>query len=250
MLCWSNTSAGTPGGGGEYTASNAVMTGTNQYCFPWVASARIGVDYATPSLPTHSIAESQRTSSLCYMRGLKENMLITTSSGQPWRWRRICFTFKGDDLWENDQANYHWSLFTATQGMVRVLNNIVPLANAYNTLNDVLFEGTVGEDWASVFNAKVDTQRINIKSDTTRTIASGNANGVLRNYKKWYPMNKNLQFDDDDSGGGYSTGRYSTRNEGTMGDYYVIDYFVAGLGATDNDRLAFNAEATLYWHEK
>ena len=33
------------------------------------------------------------------MVGLSENLLFQTSSATPWNWRRICFTYKGSDLW-------------------------------------------------------------------------------------------------------------------------------------------------------
>lgn len=251
MLAWTNTTATSPGGSTSYSGNSAVITGNAIYCFPWIATARIGVDYVNPGTDDpNPINEAARTSDVCYMRGLKESILITTSSGQPWRWRRVCFTLKGDDIYQQDVPGYAFSLFTAQQGHVRVLNNIGTNTSAYATLNDVIFDGEAGLDWSTVFNAKLDTQRINVKYDRTRTISSGNANGILRNSKQWHPMNKNLQYADDESGGSYVAGRYSTRNEGTMGDYYIVDYFLAGLGATTDDRLAFNSEATLYWHEK
>lgn len=215
--------------------------------FPWIATARPSVRFGGEAPPT--IDPAVRTRSLCYMRGLKERVQIQTSSGLPWQWRRICFTIKGDDLYGGDAVGARFSLLTSN-GMVRVLNAIDASGVLGATLSNLIFDGANASDWTNWFTAKLDSQRITIKYDKTRIIQSGNDSGVLRNYSQWMPMNKNLQFDDDESGNTFVGGRYSTRNKVGMGDYYVIDMISAGTGGTSTDLMTFDPEATLYWHEK
>lgn len=249
MPSYTNTTPATPIGSATYNLGAATLRGGQFYVFPWIASARPGVRTTGGGDPSPPIDEAARTKTLCYMRGLKERVQIHTSSGLPWQWRRICFTMKGDDLYQTDAATQRFSLLTSN-GMVRVMNAVDANGAAGTAISGLIFDGSNQGDWTNWFTAKLDTQRITVKSDRTRIIQSGNDSGVLRNYSSWYPMNKNLQFDDDENGSTYVGGRYSQRSKVGMGDYYVIDLISAGTGATTTDLLSFEPEATLYWHEK
>lgn len=246
MASYSNTTASTPAGGTAYSLGPATLRGGVTYIFPWVASARPGSDInGAPAGPRDS---AMRTASVCYMRGLKEKIQIQTSSGIPWQWRRVCFTIKGTALYQNDSAGYRWSLLTS-QGVVRVVNSVDGNAGG-GTLLDMIFDGSTNMDWINVFSAKMDTDVVSVRYDKTRIMQSGNASGILRNINLWHPMNKNLNFNDDEVGDGDLSNRYSAFGKKGMGDYYVVDFIKAGTGGTTADLMTFEPEATLYWHEK
>lgn len=183
------------------------------------------------------------------MRGLKENIEIQTSTGLPWQWRRITFTFKG-------LAQYigFSGVVENSNGFARYLYNINSGSSTdtqiLNTLQALLFKGASQADWNDFRTAPTDNSRVTIKSDVTRIISSGNASGKLKLYKTWSPMNANLVYDDDEVGGGKSTSVFSVQSKQGMGDYWVVDYFQPGLGGTTSDQLSYAPTSTLYWHEK
>jgi len=182
------------------------------------------------------------------MRGLKERIEIQTNSGQTWQWRRVCFTMKGDALYGTAATNLQWSTQT-NQGMVRTVNNISG-SSASATLASLIFRGVQRVDWNNFITAPLDRSRVSVKYDQVRSIASGNATGLLRRYQMWHPMNANLQFDDDEDADGEDLATYSVDSKLGMGDYYVVDIFVSAYGSTSTDQLVFGPSATLYWHEK
>jgi len=96
----------------------------------------------------------------------------------------------------------------------------------------------------------VDTRRVDLKFDKVYRISSGNANGVFRERKLWHPMNKNLVYDDDESGAGENGGTFSVNDKRGMGDYFIVDIFQPGTGATATDYLQVTSATSLYWHEK
>lgn len=250
MLSYSNTTVTNPVGNATYATGPATLRGDQTYIFAWMPTAR-GLTDGTGI--TNSVYEvSQRTATSCYMRGLKEAVNIRTNSSNAWQWRRICFTFKGYNLFPNDNGNntpYQYFTQLANLGMVRTMNNLNTNEKG-NRLLDRMFRGTQNEDWLNVFNAPLDTERITVMSDRTRTIASGNDSGVLRTYKQWYPMNKNLVYNDDEAGDDMTPSFFSTHGKPGMGDYYVVDFFQCSDGADQSDLMTVLPEATLYWHEK
>lgn len=246
MPSYSNTTPEFPNGGTTYGPRPATLIGGVTYIFPWVASARPGADLSGAlAVP---IEDAARTKTVCYMKGLKEKIQIQTSSGLPWQWRRVCFTLKGTLLTATDAPAYRWSLLTSN-GMVRILNSVEG-NNAGATILNTIFDGQNQLDWLNIFNAKLDNDVISVKYDKTRILQSGNASGILRNINLWHPMNKNLNFNDDEAGDGEATNRYSASGKKGMGDYYVVDFIKAGTGAGASDLMTFEPEATLYWHEK
>lgn len=244
-------SSGTPVVGGINLTPNPPNLTRNNIML-WCPTAR---DLTTGiGQPKVSIAdEATRTSSTCYMRGLKEVIEIQTNSGTAWQWRRICFTMK-DPAQIGNSVDYG-PYFENSNGFARYLYNVSSGtsvdANVLGLIQNVVFKGEVNSDWTDRMTAPLDTRRISVKSDTTTIIQSGNSSGVLRRYNRWYPMNKNLVYDDDERGGSTTYGNvFSTSSKAGMGDYYILDIIIAGQGAADSDRMLFNPSATLYWHEK
>ena len=228
----------TPGAYGysAFGGTQAVQTAM----FVWCATARDRIPVGDDA---NSVAT--RTSDICFMRGLKETILLQTNSAVPWRWRRICFSAKGLYSFRNGSVDS----FENSGGWTRLLTDQRPTAYGAS-LRQIIFRGSEGVDWNDVITAKLDTQRITVKYDYTRTINSGNQTGVLRTMKMWHPMNKNLVYSNDEGGDSETADIHSTLSKAGMGDFYVIDFLQAAAFAQSSDSLLFNTEATLYWHEK
>lgn len=239
---------------GTPTAGPYVVTGA----FPltilgWVATARDN-DTANPATTPGTIFNTAtRTSSECYIRGLREELEYRTSSGLPWQHRRIVFMFQGFDI-----LNFNGTVFPMwvenTNGFVRSMHSLTssnPAAvGVFDQLQTLLFEGRLGVDWNNFLTAPLDRSRIDVKHDSTTIIKSGNANGVLRKRKLWHGVNKTLVYDDDEIGGGEGENFLSARTKRSCGDMYVIDIIAPGIGAVVGDVLQFDPTATLYWHER
>lgn len=247
MISYTNVTLANPQGGTTYTATGAVMPATQQYIFPWCATAR-NADNATNVRGTVTDVAA-RTAQTCFMRGLSENIEITTNDGLPWQWRRICFTLKGTGMTSIITGTGMGLAVETNNGWLRVVNTAYG-NTAVGGLQSLLFRGAAGVDWSNIMTAPCDNTNVSIKYDKTCTISSGNEDGMIRNYRRWHPMNKNLVYNDDEQGGTESFSAYSTTGKPGMGDYYVVDIFQPRTGGTSSSQLRFEPSAKLYWHEK
>lgn len=242
---------------------------TRFHAFGWTATARnngLGPGAIPPDVPPigQIIDSSTRTSSTCYMVGLKENIRIETSSARPFVWRRICFTAKGDNYRfdhtpgsPNANIEALWATSTPSNGWTRLAMRMLggsgfPSAEAvfWNQVAASIFKGTPDIDWTNPTLAALDTTRIKVEYDRTRTIRSGNDEGVIQTHKLWHPMRKNLVYNDREQAGGKFVARYSDNTRIGMGDYYVIDIYDTGIGGTVDDEASITCNSTLYWHER
>lgn len=257
MLSASNTNGS--GAGRATTVGPFFVSGSTGYAYSlWNATARsLTTGGNNPNL---FVDKADRTSTTCYMRGLREVIRVQTSSPLPWVWRRICFTTK-DDVFQSkvggDTAptqTYipYFDTPTSNIGMFRQWFNlqINNMPNTVSVFNGIIFQGQEGSDWNNILNAKPDSTRIRTWSDTQIPLHTGNQSGYFKTHKRWYPMNKNLVYNDDESGAGESTSYTTTQARPGMGDYYVLDIFVPGIGGSATDLLNVDSQATLYWHEK
>lgn len=252
MLSYSNTTSA--GLTRALAPGIAVVNGRDGGTFLWLATAQD----LSASGSTNTVAQSAaRTATTCFMRGLKEGLTVQTSTSIPWTHRRICFTFRGLNPFINvtspDAPVVTYSPYLETSnGMQRLwLNqNINGMTATRNQIEGFIFKGSSGVDWNDVIVAPLDTTRIGVKFDKAWTYHSGNANGVYKKRDLWHPMNHNLVYDDDEVGAAEQASYVSVDSKAGMGDYYVLDYFAPGYGATVNDLLAVSNNSTLYWHEK
>lgn len=247
MQSYTNITAANPQGSSTYAAGAAVMPATQLYIIPWVCTAR---DYTQSSGGANGtiVTNASRTAQTCFMRGLRENIEITTSDGLPWQWRRICFTYKGNVFLNTQTTGLSYSTETSN-GWARTVNTAYG-STPVGVLQGVLFKGAAGVDWSNTITAPTDNTNVTIKYDKTITIAAGNEEGTIRNYRRWHPMNKNLVYADDEQGGGETSSGFSTNGKPGMGDYYVVDIFQPRTGGTSSSLLRFEPSATLYWHER
>lgn len=203
--------------------------------------------------------QAERTATTCFMRGFSENLRVQTSTGVPWFWRRITFCAKAADFYNFQTADTPTQTNTGVPSWVDTTNGMERLWFNLNTnaspatitqMQSVIFKGTYNRDWVDPLTAAIDTSRIDLKSDRTKCIRSGNASGTVFERKFWYPMNKNLVFDDDESGEAEASLYTSVKDKKGMGDYYVVDIFTVGTGGGTADQLQVTGTSSMYWHEK
>lgn len=250
MLSASNTAS--DGAYRSPTNGPLVVAGNSNACCLWMATARNLARDGGLNTITDLAA---RTSTTCYMRGLSEHLRIQTNSAVPWIHRRICFTLKGDRFdspYTGDTNVVSPYSDISAAGMKRFWQNlsVVNAPGLYAAIIDYVFRGQSGTDWSDTMTAPVDTSRVTLKYDKVRTYQSGNQNGFVRSIKLWHPMNKNIMYDDDETGETNKTRYLSVESKVGMGDYYVLDFFSAGGTRTATDVLSVNTDSTLYWHEK
>lgn len=254
MAPYYQTNGSTPLVGlGGYTASGNGGGAQPYTGLLWLATARditIGTGAGTVATINDS---SARTATSCYMRGLNENIEISTSSGAPWQWRRICFTHRDASVLlgvNNPLIPY----LETNNGFQRYMTNFTAndagSVSTHGAITRLIFKGTQNVDWNDIRTAPLDNTRIDVKYDKTTIISSGNANGRVKMFKRWHPMNKTLVYDDEENGEREDSNVFSVGDKRGMGDYYVIDFLQAGMGAGTGDSLNFSPTSTLYWHER
>jgi len=249
MLGWSNTtSSGSPQALQPSPTYVSSVGGFFVYC----ATAQ--------QLDAQSTIANQatRTATTCYMKGLSEHLRIQTSTGVPWFHRRVCFTLKGRTAFNTQLAEAvsppipYGPFVDTSSGIERIWLNQTTNSQPVTTAGqwDILFKGTVNVDWNDYIIAPLDTSRVSVKFDKTWTLQSGNSNGVVRERKLWHAMGHNIVYDDDESGDVQQASYYSVDSKAGMGDYYVVDMFQPGAGASSPDVLRISSNSTLYWHER
>lgn len=256
MLTWSNQNAT------QTTISQQplILSGGTNANLAWVMFRPTGMDLITNVTGNTVVQEAARTATTCYMRGFAEHVRVETSTGNPWFHRRICFTSRDNvfilpnpaDATGTERSQIASGVFETSNGNQRLAANMTidTLSQTYLNQKGVLFKGAEGVDWDDVIIAPVDTARVDLKYDKTFVYKSGNERGILREMKLWHPMNKNLVFDDDQSGVTEQTADYSVRDKRGMGNYHVLDIFSQGTSGATTDRLSIRFNSTMYWHEK
>lgn len=245
MIPWTTVDAASPDPVGEQLGGASMLASNGLTVLGWVPTAR-GIENFDGSLGTKAQLAA-RTSQTCYQVGLRETITIATTDGNPWEWRRICFTMKGERFFQNgsDPATSDWFRQTS-DGYVRWLNRVPD--SVAPIVNDYIFKGVAQVDWTEIMNAPLDSSRVSVMYDKTKIIRSGNASGQIYKTKRWHKMYKNLMYGDDESGETEEGFPLSTFGKPGMGDYYVLDFFRCLQGGASV--LNFTPESTLYWHER
>ncbi|QCX29510.1 capsid protein [Plant associated genomovirus 21] len=250
MLAYTNVTVANPSGGTTFAAGSSTLIGSYQnYVIPFICTYRSLYENAA-SAPGLTVDASTRTATTCFMRGYKERITIQTNDGTPWLWRRVVFTMKGPYFITQQTSSFALAQQTSN-GIVRNVNSI-PAGSTFATFIALLFKGKEGVDFAGgdYFGATVDRTNVSVLSDKTRTLASGNEDGMIREFKIWQPFNKNLVYADDEDGGTVDSNGFSSTSKQGMGDCYVVDIFRARVSSASSSQLSFNPHGTLYWHEK
>lgn len=233
----------------DWATGRAFLQGSAINVICWCPTARLPVEVLRNNV-------TQLSSGKPYYVGLKENLRIDTSSGRPWRHRRICFTTKDDgNLIDGAPgATPPWKRggpIDPNVGSVRPWQPLIGtgLVDIRTHLVNILFQGTVSSDYDQLIDAKLDRTRVDVKYDHTWTIRPTTTVGSTNPKKLWHPMRKTLIYDQDESGKLTNYTDFAAATRHGMGDYYVVDIFDCFQG-TSSDLLAVGGEATLYWHER
>lgn len=218
---------------------------------PFIPTARLRPDDAGTS------DSSTRENAETFAVGYSEKIRIQIYRGQPWMWRRIVFMNKGPDLITNidpveGDPNQPPQFFfpSLTGGMQRI--TAPANASTQTILTARLFQGTQGSDWTNILDAKVDTRRVDLISDKTRTMNGGNADGKIVNLNLFYPIRKRLVYNDVEDGYSEVESYFSTMTKDSCGDMYIVDIFHAGPspGSVTDGYLDFAVQGKYYWHER
>jgi len=198
--------------------------------------------------------ESHRQRNSTFSVGYKESLSINCTSGAVWKWRRIVFSTKSSNFYDQLSDNLPWTDFNAAGDIGSMARSISLLGSQqYIRVRDLIFDGQEGVDWGDQFIAKVDTTRVTLHSDKVVTINPGNESGCARTYKLWYPTRKNLVYDEDEAGSSKAVSYISTKAKPGMGDLLVYDYVarvVNPISSTVTPELVFYPQGTYYWHER
>ncbi|AUW34336.1 capsid protein [Gemyduguivirus recro1] len=213
------------------TTNQFIVAGFGQTSYLYCATARS----KNTGLPT----ENDREHSSVYMKGYREMIEMSPNSGTTWKWRRIVFETKGIQ----DSTTYQFT----SNGYRRIFRSQTG-AGLIATASTVL-EGEIGPDHSGVFTGKVDTNRVKLHSDVTRIMRAGNQSAHHHQYKVYYPMNRNFNYNDDEAGGSESTAPFATTGNHGMGDIYIWD-IIQDVGGVPSDGVTIRCDGTLYWHEK
>lgn len=247
MAQWYPNVPTSPGGAGTF-GDFTVPSNTTIYGFLFSPTARALYDaVGNPSGGGLGFRERQTT----FARGYKEVTTIRLLGQYAFRRRRIVFAVKGfaDMLGRNPiwQDSFAW--LTNSNGNVRQFASLPSIL--IQLIQSYVFKGAASVDWFSVFNAKPDTQYLKILSDkTTNYNTYGSTTGRIFRHKEWYPMNKNITYDDDEAGVTESTNPWSVGAGNSMGDVFIWDLYQSINTGTSNDVLVVNNEGTYYWHER
>lgn len=209
-----------------------------------------------PGVPGSKYDSGCRTSTTPFMRGIQENITLETEDAGAYLWRRICFTFVGQEIVRDRVTGDTGAMFELANppGYMRTTTRLFPISPTSGTwvwdnIKELLFQGTEGVDWMDIIDAKTDPKRLKIRYDKTRRLYSNNEQSSLRKFKLWHPMNATLTYNDEEQAGGKISSPYSANvTSGTMGDYYIIDLF--RLSSSFTGSVSFAPESTLYWHER
>ena len=181
-----------------------------------------------------------------FAKGYAETFTIQTNSGDPWEFRYVAFTYKGDYLTDAPGTQFYSTDPASNSGtqMTRTAGVYQPgfLAN----LEEVLFKGTKGSDWSSEQIAPLDTTRVKVLLDRKFIVRSGNDSGTCYRKRIYIPLNHNLHYAGDEE----SRGFLSTGGKPGMGDLYVVIFANVGGSATTGSLATILFNGTYYWHER
>lgn len=217
----------------------------------------VGTGFASLFMPSARAMSDEdsgmahRQKQTIFARGYKERVSFNVTGGGAWKWRRIVFSMKGAQLFNQpgDSIPFQDVSSTLIGNMQRVINT---LPNAqYVRVRDYLFDGTEGSDWTDQYTAKVDTQRVTLHSDKTRVFNIGNESGKTNTFNMWTPLNKNIVYDEDESGASTPISYTSVNSKAGMGDLYVYDLVTLIIpSASGTSSVTFYPHGTFYWHER
>lgn len=182
-----------------------------------------------------------------YLKGFAETLRIDTNSPNPIMVRRLVVSapvridLTGGITGNDTQPTHVVDNGTHFIGLGVGTKNI--------DLYETLFEGSSTRDWQDVFIAKIDNRRWRVHSDKTFQVRSGNTGDAFRQMKFWDPINKKVQYDDEERGNDiYGSGWTTTSTQGHQQNVYCIYIWYNQMSAAINPQIT--QQRTMYWHER
>lgn len=208
-------------------------------------------------VPNNYAFLAARTSTRTWVKGISETYSLTPSDSSCWEWRRIVIHYKGD--WNNTPNSIFQNIGaqnTTAAATYRFFTDLTGDSSGgftafWDSVNDVLFRGVLTTDWVDPMLAKIDTSRVTKLSDVTRRISSHNDTPAPRVVRTYVPVNKTLQYDDEENGTSITPSNLAVENKIGIGNIYVFDFFAcrAPISLTAS-QLQITSQMTYYWHEK
>jgi len=210
-------------------------------------------------VPNNASYLPRRTATRTYVKGISETWTVAPADQSTWWWRRICFSIKG--LYQNQNFTVMSRISSETSASSGSSRKLLDLTgestgiyqSVYDTLQELIFQGVKTTDWTDVMLAKLDKTRINVHYDKRMTISSGNDRPRPIVKKLYHPINKTVQYDDQENGLDIGPAPYSVESKQGTGDIFILDLFSCKApDATDATKSGLNLEcqSTYYWHEK
>lgn len=206
-----------------------------------------GITGATVSVwcPTYRFLGSSpqkydhRSASTVYYRGVREQVQFYLRNASPVVWRRCVV---GSNLNVANTASYSLN-DTNLYGRTQLYSE-----STYIAFFEVLTQGTRNSDYTSNITAKLDEKKCKIYYDKTRVLRPKTTTGDIQTYKMWHPINKTIQYDEEEKGSDISSSPWAS-NEPPNHNVYIIDLFQS-INTTTTNQVSWNVETTSYWHER
>jgi hypothetical protein len=233
---------------GIVSSNGTVTAKANQEVAVGANSGTYFVSAASYKERVNNANEASRNLRQVYLRGISERVRWeTNNTGNPLIVRRMVVS----GVARIDLAGGVTDVTTQPTHVVINGNHFIGLGSGPMSINvpEVLFAGTYGQDWTDDMSARLDPRRWKIHSDKVMVVKSGNASEAIMQRRFYDPINKTIQYDDEERGTDVATSGWAAYS--TMGhqqNVYII-YFVYNPGTT-NMLPTLSLERTLYWHEK
>jgi len=205
--------------------------------------------------PNNYAYSAIRTATRTYVKGISEMYHFVPSDASAWEWRRIVVAQKYL-FGQSRTAMTDIAAQFGTGTTYRYFKDLTGDASGsytaiWDAVQDVLFAGVKTVDWQDPMTAPVDRARVTLLSDKRRMITSNNDAPRPRMVKTYVPINKTIQYDDEENGVLISPTRFSVDNNIGLGDIFVFDMFTvrAPVNAVSS-QLQIRSTMTYYWHEK
>lgn len=230
--------------------SNGNVLAVNNQSYDIAAgSQQLFISAASYKERVNNSNEASRNLRQVYLRGVSERVRWETNSsaGLPLVIRRMVIS----GVARIDLVGGVTDTTTQPTKVVANGNHFIGLGTGNMNVNvsELVFSGTFGRDWTDAATAKIDARRWKIHSDKSFVVKSGNQAEAIMNRRFFDPINKTIQYDDEESGADFTTSgwaAYST--QGHQQNVYIIYqvYNPSGVGVSPT----LSLERTLYWHEK